>query len=128
MMVIFFIYHIAGLPFNHHLVLPSYYQHDILLLSLGLKKWCGNHIQSASRLSYMSKVFTSSNTLSVLDVSYSISLKNISIHDLRMIECKLGPVGAEKISEILCHNNFIESIDLSYNKIMDSGVIKLLTV
>ena len=80
----------------------------------------------------LSQLFTSSNTLSVLDISRTdigpegaacfADLRNVLIHDLRMAKCKLGPTGAEKIGELLYHNNSIVSIDLSDNEIKDSGV------
>ena len=83
----------------------------------------------------LSQVFTSSNTLSVLDISDNdigpegaacfADLRNVLIHDLRMAECKLGPTGADKIGVMLYHNNSIVSIDLSDNDIEDSGVERL---
>ena len=83
----------------------------------------------------LSQVFTSSNTPSVLDISHTdigpegaacfADLRNVLIRDLRMRKCKLGPTGAEKIEELLYHNNSIVSIDLSYNDIGDSGVERL---
>jgi len=42
-----------------------------------------------------------------------------------MARCKLGPTGADKIGEMLYHNNSIVSIDLSDNDIKDSGVERL---
>ena len=82
-----------------------------------------------------SKVFTSSNTLSVLDISGThfspevaacfADLRNLLICDLRMALCSLGPTGADKIGEMLCHNNSIVSIDLANNDIKDSGVERL---
>ena len=83
----------------------------------------------------LSQLFTSSNTLSVLDISDNdigpegaacfADLRNVLIRDLRMGWCKLGPTGADKIGEFLYHNNSIVSIDLSYNDIKDSGVERL---
>jgi len=67
-----------------------------------------------SDIQLLSQVFTSSNTLSVLDISFN-SWPWIC-------ECKLGPAGADKIGEMLYHNNSIVSIDLGDNEIEDSGV------
>ena len=88
-----------------------------------------------SDMKLISQVFTSSNTLSVLDISYTdigpegaacfADLRNVLISDLRMALCKLGPTGADKIGEMLYHNNSIVSIDLSGNDIKDSGVERL---
>ena len=88
-----------------------------------------------SDIQVLSQVFTSSNTLSVLDISgtdigsegaaYFANLRNVSICDLRMAHCKLGPSGVDKIGEMLYHNNSIMSIDLSNNDIKDSGVERL---
>ena len=81
------------------------------------------------------QLFTSSNTLSVLDISETdigpegaacfADLRNVLIRDLRMGWCRLGPTGADKIGEFLYHNSSIVSIDLSYNDIKDSGVERL---
>ena len=83
----------------------------------------------------LSQLFTSSNTLSVLDISGTdigpegaacfADLRNVLIRDLRMGGCRLGPTGADKIGEFLYHNNSIVSIDLSDNDIKDSGVERL---
>ena len=83
----------------------------------------------------LSQLFTSSNTLSVLDISETdigpegaacfADLRNVLIRDLRMGGCRLGPTGADKIGEFLYHNSSIVSIDLSYNDIKDSGVERL---
>ncbi|XP_065917658.1 protein NLRC3-like [Dysidea avara] len=83
----------------------------------------------------LSQVFTSSNTLSVLDINYTdigpegaagfADLRNVLIRDLRMAVCSLGPTGADKVGEMLYHNNSIVSIDLSINYIEDSGVERL---
>ena len=88
-----------------------------------------------SDIQLLSQVFTSSNTLSVLDISGTdigpegaacfADLRNVLICDLRMFMCKLGPAGANKIGEMLYHNNSIVSIDLSDNDIKDSGVERL---
>ena len=88
-----------------------------------------------SDMQVLSQVFTSSNTLSVLDISdtdigcegavWFADLRNVSIRDLRMSWCKLGPAGADKIGEMLYHNIFIVSIGLSNNYIEDSGVERL---
>jgi len=40
------------------------------------------------------------------------SIRHILISDLRMTECKLVLVGADKVGEMLYHNNSIMSIDL----------------
>ena len=83
----------------------------------------------------LSQVFTSSNSLSILDISYTnigpegaacfAVLKNVLIRDLRMVGCKLGPTGADKIGEMLYHNTSIVFIDLSVNDVKDSGVERL---
>ena len=52
-------------------------------------------------------------------------VRNTSICDLKMARCKLGPTGANKISEMLFYNNSIVSIDLSNNDMEDSGVEKM---
>ena len=80
------------------------------------------------------QVLTSSTTLRVLDISCTdihfdeaaavcfANLRNISLCDLRMSMCKLGPAGANIIGEMLYHNKSITSIDISYNGIEDIGV------
>ena len=88
-----------------------------------------------SDIQLLSQVFTSSNTLSVLDISGTdigpegaaclAEMRNVLIRDLRMKRCNLGPTGADKIGEMLYHNNSIVSIDLSSNNIEDSGVERL---
>jgi len=88
-----------------------------------------------SDIQLLSQLFTSSNTLSVLDISYTdigpkaaacfADLRNVLICDLRMAMCQLGPAGADKIGEMLYHNNSIVSIDLRWNNIEDSGVERL---
>ena len=90
---------------------------------------------SESNMQVFSKLFTSSNALSVLDISRTsigpetaaclANLRNVLICDLRMAVCSLGPTGADKIGEMLYHNNSIVSIDLSDNDIKDSGVKRL---
>ena len=88
-----------------------------------------------THIQVLTQLFTSSNTLSVLDISGTdigpegaacfANLRNVLISDLSMAGCKLGPTGAEKIGEMLYHNNSIVSIDLSSNDIQDSGVKRL---
>jgi len=90
---------------------------------------------TSTHIQLLSQLFTSSNTLSVLDISDTnigpegaacfADLRNVLICDLRMAWCKLGPTGADKIGEMLYHNNSIVSIDLSVNNIEDSGVERL---
>jgi len=90
---------------------------------------------TSTHIQLLSQLFTSSNTLSVLDISDAdigpegaacfADLRNVLICDLRMAKCKLGPIGVDKIGELLFHNNSIVSIDLSNNDIKDSGVEKL---
>ena len=92
-------------------------------------------LRHLTNIQLLSQLFTSSNTLSVLDISGTnigpegavclSSLRNVSICDLSMAGCKLGPTGADKIGEMLYHNNSIVSIDLSSNDIKDSGVERL---
>ena len=75
------------------------------------------------------------NTLHVLDISnfkiqseealYFAGCRNILLRDLRMRNCELGPVGADKIGEMLAHNISIISIDLSGNHICDKGIERL---
>jgi len=86
-------------------------------------------------LQLLSQLFTISDTLSVLDITGTrigpegaacfADLRNVLIRDLRMEGCDLGPAGADKIGEMLYHNNSIVSIDLSSNDIKDSGVERL---
>ena len=80
-------------------------------------------------------LLTQSNTLRVLDVSkiklgpeetmHLADCRNIQLQDLRMRECELGPMGADKIGEMLAHNKSITSIDLSSNNIKDEGVERI---
>jgi len=86
-------------------------------------------------LQLLSQLFTISDTLSVLDISATsigpdgaacfADLRNVLIRDLRMEGCDLGPAGADKIGEMLYHNNSIVSIALNGNDIKDNGVEKL---
>ena len=86
-------------------------------------------------MTVLSHVLISSNMLRVLDISETFippwetdcfaNLRNISLHDLRMCGCSLDPTGADKIGEMLYHNNSITSLDLSDNYIRDRGVEKL---
>ena len=79
--------------------------------------------------------FTSSRTLTVLDVSglhigpegaaYLAGCRGVVLRNLRMSGCKLGPTGADKIGEMVCYNKSIASVNLAYNKIGDNGVAKL---
>ena len=81
------------------------------------------------------QLFTCSKTIRVLNISHShvspevavcfADLKNVSICNLRMAACSLGPTGADKIGEMLYHNKSIVSIDLSNNDIKDAGVERL---
>ena len=83
----------------------------------------------------MCKLLTHSNTLCVLDVSGNVmrseeatclaDCRNILLHDLRMRECEVGPVVADKIGEMLAHNKSIISIDLSKNHIGDEGIERI---
>ena len=83
----------------------------------------------------LSKIFTTSNTLTVLDISGTsfnteevaslADLRNVLVCDIRMQRCNLQNTGADKIGEMLYHNKSITSIDLSHNDIEDSGVEKL---
>jgi len=88
-----------------------------------------------SNMQALSRVFINSNTLRVLDVTMTdigpngaacfADLRNVFIPCVIMAGCKLGPTGADKIGEMLYHNNSIVSIDLSSNLILDSGVERL---
>ena len=90
---------------------------------------------TSTHMALLSQLFTSSNTLSVLDISGTdigpegaacfAYLRNVLIRDLRMGVCRLGPIGADKSGEFLYHNNSIVSIDLNDNDIKDSGVERL---
>ena len=76
-----------------------------------------------------------SKTLRVLDI-YGIKMdpedaiflpqcRNTVLQDLRLRNCKLDPVVADKIGEMLAYNTSIISIDLSYNSICDEGVERI---
>ena len=83
----------------------------------------------------LSKIFTTSNTLTVLDISGTninakkaaglAGLRNVLVNDIRMQRCGLLSTEADKIGEMLYHNTSIISIDLSYNNIEDGGVERL---
>ena len=83
----------------------------------------------------MCRLFTRINTLHVLDISGNkirseeatclADCRNIMLCDLRMRNCGLGPVGADKIGEMLAHNKSIISIDLSGNNICDKGIERI---
>ena len=85
-----------------------------------------------TNIASMCKLLTHSNTLRVLDISgnkiraeratFLGDCRNILIQDLRMRNCRLCSVGADKIGEMLAHNKSIISIDLSYNRICDKGI------
>jgi len=88
---------------------------------------------------WLSQLFTSSNSLCVvdlrsldymmpidIDVLLSLaSLRNVQLHHVSMICCHLGLLGADKISEMLNHNNSITSLNLTNNNIGDDGVESL---
>ena len=88
-----------------------------------------------SDVHFLSQIFTTSNTLRVLDISRITinlelaaclaNLRNVQLHHIRMYDCDLGDMGAEKIGEMLYHNNSITSVDLTYNYIGDDGVERL---
>jgi len=89
---------------------------------------------------WLSQLFTSSNSLRILNIydSYinpvninpellaSLSnLRNVKLHHISMIGCHLGSKGADKIGKMLNHNNSITSLDLTSNNIGDDGVERL---
>ena len=81
------------------------------------------------------ELLTQSNVLCVLDISGNpigfigaarlAYCRNILIKDLRIRNCKLGPLEADLIGDMLAHNTSIKLIDLSNNKVEDEGVKKI---
>ena len=59
------------------------------------------------------------------EVSYLTNCKNLHLHELGLADCKLGSCIADKIGIMLSHNSSILSVDLSHNRIDDSGVERL---
>ena len=102
--------------------------HNNMLIELSL-----HHISlTSSDMQSLGQMLASKNTLSVMDIShndieadYITDWRNISLHKLIMIDCKLGDSGADKIGKMLSHNKSITSINLGWNSIGDEGVEKL---
>jgi len=122
----------------HQLLLLDLLQRQFPVDELHINSLSFNKLQSD--VHFLSKIFTSSNTLCILDIStFDINttdikpevltslanLRNVKLHHLRMEDCHLGPMGADKLGEMLYHNNSITSVDLSSNNIGDDGVERL---
>ena len=88
----------------------------------------------SSDMQSLGQMLTSNSTLCVIDISnndigpdgcqYLADCINISLNKLIMCGCNLGVSGADKIGIMLCHSS-ITSVDLSWNRIGDVGVEKL---
>ena len=105
-------------------VFKSLYHNDMLIeLLLRYTSLTPSDMQS------LGLMLASNNTLSIMDISYNdigadymTDWRNISLHKLIMIDCKLGDSGADKL---VSHNKSITSINLGWNSIGDEGVEKL---
>ena len=89
-----------------------------------------------SHMKLLSQICTINTSLRVLDISRTYigpdgascfaSLRNVRLYDFRLVRCKLGPTGADKIGEMLYYNSSIVSLNISRNNIKDSGVEQLI--
>ena len=97
-----------------------------------------NRHLSFSTLKYVQPLphyFATSKTLRVLDVSglnigpegaaYLAGCRGVVLRELKILGCKLGPTGADKIGEMVYYNTSITSVNLAYNKIGNRGVKNL---
>ena len=83
----------------------------------------------------LSQMCTINAALRVLDISRTYigsdgancfaNIRNSTLCDLKLVRCKLGPTGADRIGKILFHNCSIVSLDISGNNIKDSGLERL---
>ena len=81
------------------------------------------------------ELLTQSSTLCVLDISGNpigfigavrlAYCRNVLVKDFRMRGCKLSPMEADFVGEMLAHNKSITSIDLINNFIKDKGVKRI---
>ena len=102
-------------------------------------KYCNSvyelHIQKSRHIKLITQVFSNSNTLNVLhidginmsseEIKCLVHNTNNVLHDFNISHCGLNPTAIDTVGEILSDNKSIRCVDLSYNRIGDGGVEKL---